>query len=220
MKRLSLIFIVAIMLFSGCRSNEFRNVDLADFEYQYNKGEVGISTITITPKTDIKELNITYHLKSYNEIVETRVLNCGDLTADRVYSFLFDSKPYGFVNNGLEVISATGKVSKKAAQNERDVAYSDIKIDENIYYSGNVVFFAVTPKVYAKDLFVTFTLVAEKKDSMGKTTTKNLDFMLTKFLRDVEPGTQYTIEFPVFELEDNYFLSKAHLHSLKGLVLL
>ncbi len=220
MKKLFLIFIVVILLFSGCKNNNYRNVELTDFEYHANQIEnSSIVVIDIIPKIDLKDLNVNYHLKTNIGIIETNSLVCGDLTLGRTYSFILNSRPNGYTNNSIEIFSATGKVDINSIAIEREAVVNDITYNKEVINENGELYFLITPNVYINDCFITFKLTAEKEDLYGiSTQTKHSSLTFTKELNDVKAGTEYKIEVPNYEIDTGFVIKFADIRAVKGTV--
>jgi len=117
MKKLALILIVVILLFSGC-NNGYRDVELTDFEYIYSEswGSNCIKVLLITFAVDIENFSINYVAVDYDDnIIDTFYIDVGDVMKDRTYKVLISSYSNNVISNDvsdIEIISATGKVKK------------------------------------------------------------------------------------------------------------
>lgn len=216
MKKLSLIFIVVILLFSGCGSNNFRDVELTDFEYNSSKiDNSSIITINIIPKIDIKNLNVYYRFKNYAGTIEKNTIGCGDLKSGMTYSFSLNSKPNGYTERSFEIFSATGKVDKNSVAIERDAEIQDIIYNNEVAIDNEGLFFVVTPKVYINNCSITFSLTAERK-GLYSTDTKNSSLTFTKRLSDVVAGNEYRIEVPNYEIDKGYIIKSVYVGKVEG----
>ena len=116
-RKLSLILIVVILLFSGCGNNDYRNVELSDFSAYIHTMDVGkpnyFRVITVNA---IEDFSFTYEMIGYGgTAIDTNTIYVGDVKAERDYFVLISSTPKNFnitTCRELKVISATGKVKK------------------------------------------------------------------------------------------------------------
>ena len=116
-RKLSLILIVVILLFSGCGNNDYRNVELSDFSAYIHTMDVGkpnyFRVITVNA---IEDFSFTYEMIGYGNVsIDTNTIYVGDVKAERDYFVLISSTPKNFnitTCRNLKVISATGKVKK------------------------------------------------------------------------------------------------------------
>jgi hypothetical protein len=122
MKKISVVLVVVLLLFSGCSSH--REVELTDFEYVYNYSEKdtaqALRYLEIKPLVDIENLVISYtinqniggKLKTDENTIEVGTINEGRTYIILINSFSNDIMGYALWQDSFEIISATGKVKK------------------------------------------------------------------------------------------------------------
>jgi major membrane immunogen (membrane-anchored lipoprotein) len=122
MKKISVVLVVVLLLFSGCSS--YREVELTDFEYVYNYSEKdtaqALRYLEIKPLVDIENLVISYtinqniggELKTDENTIEVGTINEGRTYIVLINSFSNDIMGYALWQDSFEIISATGKVKK------------------------------------------------------------------------------------------------------------
>ena len=116
-RKLSLILIVVILLFSGCGNNDYRNVELSDFSVYIHTIDVGKPNyFRVRTVNAIEDLSFTYEMIGYGgTAIDTNTIYVGDVKAERDYFVLISSTPRDFnitTCREFKVISATGKVKK------------------------------------------------------------------------------------------------------------
>lgn len=117
MKKIAVVLVAVLLLFSGCGNNDYRNVELSDFSVYIHTIDVGkpnyFRVITVNA---IDDLSFTYEMIGYGgTAIDTNTIYVGDVKAERDYFVLISSTPKDFnitTCRELKVISATGKVKK------------------------------------------------------------------------------------------------------------
>ena len=188
MKKLCFIFVIVIMLFSGCNNN-IRDVELTDFEYTYQNDN---KRLKIVANCNIADLELEYHLKDGYIITETGKLECGSLKEDRIYYFAIINEMEREFND-LEIISEKGKVDKAISTTERNARLDDIDFDNTVIEENNVLYFVITPHENITDFKMTYQA---RKDM-----TVYSQWEFTNCFEEVIAETEYRIEIPSFTQE-------------------
>lgn len=188
MKKLCFIFVIVVMLFSGCNNN-IRDVELTDFEYTYQNDN---KRLKIVANCNIADLELEYHLKDGYIITETGKLECGSLKEDRIYYFAIINEMEREFND-LEIISEKGKVDKAISTTERNARLDDIDFDNTVIEENNVLYFVITPHENITDFKMTYQA---RKDM-----TVYSQWEFTNCFEKVIAETEYRIEIPSFTQE-------------------
>ena len=117
MKKIAVVLVAVLLLFSGCGNNDYRNVELSDFSVYIHTVDVGKPNyFRVRTVNAIEDLSFTYEMLGYgNASIDTNTIYVGDVKAERDYFVLISSTPKNFnitTCRELKVISATGKVKK------------------------------------------------------------------------------------------------------------
>lgn len=115
MKKISVVLVVVLLLFSGCGGN--RDVELSDFSVYIHTIDVGKPNyFRVRTVNAIEDLSFTYEMLGYGNVsIDTNTIYVGDVKAERDYFVLISSTPRDFnitTCREFKVISATGKVKK------------------------------------------------------------------------------------------------------------
>lgn len=213
MKRLSLILVAVIILFSGCGNGDFRNVELTDIEYTYIKNTNNDNFIYLTALVSAENFEFEYlALDSEKNVIDTFTREVGKVISARTYRINIDSWSRDvFWENvaTVEIISVAGKVNKNDKPIMRDVEIAEINYSGAMFTDENLTkSFIIKPTVSITNLNVKFGLYTEENTYL---------WTLEKSVGDVIAGAEYTIEVPDYSL-NGHRVAKVTIISATGKV--